>query len=104
MRTQSGESTRASREDTASAQSRLRIDIGIVVWASFLAACLATMLFFAFFDPLLLGEDGAPPRWLADRMTGYTVGFFFFWIVCAIASAFTAFLVDTRPPDPPSNS
>lgn len=78
------------------AHARIRIDAGIVIWASFLAACIATMVFFAFFDPLLLVDDRAPPSWLRDRMTGYAIGFFFFWITCALASAFTALLVDTR--------
>ena len=86
----------------ATTRTRIRIDAGIVVWASFLAACTATMVFFAFFDPLLLVDDRAPPSWLRDRMTGYTIGFFFFWIMCALASAFTALLVDTRR-DPPAD-
>jgi hypothetical protein len=77
--------------------TRLRADLGILLWASFLAACVATMFFFAYFDPLLLTRDDAPPpAWLADRMTGYTVGFFFFWAVCTIASFLTAYLIDTR--------
>ncbi len=78
---------------------RTQLDAGVVAWASFLAACVATMVFFAFVDPLLLGPDAAPPAWARDRMTGYAVGFFFFWIACGIASAFTAFLVETRRPD-----
>ena len=41
--------------------------------------------------------DFHPPAWLANRMTGYTVGFFFFWGVCTIASFLTAYLIDTRP-------
>ena len=83
--------------------ARIRIDAGIVVWASFLAACIGTMVFFALFDPLLLADDIAPPAWLRDRMTAYTIGFFFFWLVSGLASAFTAFLVDTRPSEPPTN-
>lgn len=71
--------------------------MGVLLWASFLAACAATALFFAYFDPPLLAADDAPPRWLADRMTGYAVGFFFFWAVCAIAGFLTAYLIDTRP-------
>ena len=78
---------------------RFREDLGVLLWAAFLAACAATALFFAYFDPLLLAADDAPPRWLADRMTGYTVGFFFFWAVCTIASFLTAYLIDTRPSD-----
>jgi hypothetical protein len=78
------------------ARSRLRQDAGALLWSAFLAACVATMIFFAYFDPILLADDARPPRWLADRMTGYAVGFFFFWIVCAIAAFLTAWLVETR--------
>ena len=42
----------------------MRRDVAILLWASFLAACVATMLFFAMFDPLLLAHDDTPPRWL----------------------------------------
>ena len=45
---------------------------------------------------ILLDHDSAPPAWLADRMTGYAVGFFFFWAMCTIASFVTAYLIDTR--------
>ena len=78
---------------------RFREDLGVLLWASFLAACVATMFFFACFDPVLLAHDAAPPAWLADRMTGYAVGFFFFWAVCTIASFLTAYLIDTRSSD-----
>jgi hypothetical protein len=78
---------------------RFREDLGVLLWASFLAACVATMFFFAYFDPRLLTADEAAPNWLADRMTGYTVGFFFFWGICTIASFLTAYLIDTRPSD-----
>jgi hypothetical protein len=86
----------ALRSEDLARRSRLREDAGVLLWSSFLAACVATMFFFAYFDPVLLTEDHAPPTWLADRMTGYAVGFFFFWIVCAIASFLTAWLIDTR--------
>ena len=78
---------------------RTQLDVGVVVWASFLTACVATMVCFAFIDPVLVGHDDAPPPWARDRMTGYAVGFFFFWLSCALASAFTAFLVETRRTD-----
>jgi hypothetical protein len=89
-------------EDSVS-RSRLRQDAGVLLWSSFLAACIATMLFFAYFDPLLMGEDHSPPSWLADRMTAYALGFFFFWFVCAIASFLTAWLIDTRERDESSS-
>ena len=75
---------------------RFREDLGILLWASFLSACIATMVFFAFFDPLFLSDDTAPPTWLKDRLTAYTAGFFFFWVICAMASFVTAWLIDTR--------
>lgn len=78
---------------------RFREDLGVLLWASFLAACIATALFFAYFDPPLLVADERAPWWLADRMTGYAIGFFFFWGVCTIASFLTAYLIDTRPSD-----
>jgi hypothetical protein len=67
--------------------------LGAVLWAAFLAACVATMLFFAVFDPLLLMDDDAPPSWLADRRSGYALGFFFFWATSTLAAALTAWLV-----------
>ena len=79
--------------------SRRAQDIGAVVWSSFLAACFGTFLFFGFFDPTLLGDDQHPPKWLSDRMTGYAVGFFFFWIVSLVAASLTTFLVESRPAD-----
>lgn len=81
--------------------SRLRQDIGAVIWCSFLAAAVGTMLCFAFLDPLLLSHDNAPPRWLADRMTGYAVGFFFFWLICMVSAVLTAWMLETPPKDPP---
>lgn len=81
---------------TSANWSRVRQDIGAIVWCSFLAACFATMLFFAIFDPIYLKHDENPPGWLADRRTGYALGFFFFWLTTAISAALTAWLVDTR--------
>lgn len=91
----------------ADAWSRLRQDVGAILWCSFLAACFATMLFFALFDPIYLSHDDSPPAWLADRRTGYALGFFFFWMTSAIAAALTVWLVETRStnvPDRPDRS
>lgn len=81
--------------DTPIPWTSLREDIGVIVWSSFLAACFASLVFFAFFDPLLLGDDLHPPRWLQSRMTGYAVGFFFFWLVSAVSATLVTFLIDT---------
>lgn len=75
--------------------SQLKRDFGVVVWSSFLAGSAGTMIFFAYFDPLLLTHDDAPPAWLSDRMFAYAVGFFFFWLIAAAAGALVAYLLDT---------
>jgi hypothetical protein len=71
------------------------IDVGRVLWPSFLAACGASLLFFAVVDPVLL--RGAGPRLFVDldRRAGYALGFFFFWATAATASALSVFLVRT---------
>lgn len=86
----------AAQSQTEQRWPRFRQDLAVLLWASFLAACVATLFFFACFDPVMLADDAAPPAWLADRRTGYAVGFFFFWTVCTIASFLTAYLIDTR--------
>jgi H+/Cl- antiporter ClcA len=66
----------------------------VVGWSSFLAASVATMLFFAFFDP-------AEYQWMGGesvedaRMTGYALGFFFFWLVTALTGAVVAYLINS---------
>lgn len=82
-------------KDSTTPWNHRREDVGVVVWCSFLAACLATLLFFGFFDPLLLAQDDHPPRWLASRMTGYTIGFFFFWLIAAVSAALVSYMLDT---------
>lgn len=67
-----------------------------VVWISFLSAALATMVFFAFFDPVEMGEL-IDENLEFSRDAGYAVGFFFFWVLCALCSGMTAFLVRTAP-------
>jgi hypothetical protein len=70
--------------------------IAIVVWISFLAAAIGTMLFFALFDPVDLSgvfdDDGD-----IGRDAGYAAGFFFFWLLTAAASGVTAWLIRTAP-------
>ena len=75
--------------------SRLREDIAVVTWSSFLTACVATMLFFAFVDPEYLIDLLNHPSWLPSRMSGYALGFFFFWFICACAASMTAYMLDT---------
>jgi len=76
--------------------SRNRQSIAIVAWISFLSAGVATMLFFAMFDPADLAHT-IDPRLDIDRQAGYAAGFFFFWVLTAGCSAVTAWLVRTAP-------
>ena len=62
---------------------------------------MATMVCFAFIDPLLVGNDDYPPPAFSTRMTGYAVGFFFFWLVSSLSSLLTLYLVRTAHPESP---
>jgi len=87
--------TEEGEEPASVVWSQLAQDMAVTLWPSFLAASVATMFFFAFFDPTVFGEGAVPPRWLTNRMVGYAVGFFFFWAVCTLSSALTLYLVRT---------
>ncbi|MDJ0813607.1 MAG: hypothetical protein QNJ23_07755 [Woeseiaceae bacterium] len=70
--------------------------VAAVVWISFLSASVATMLFFAVFDPVeLIGTYETDLE--IGRQGGYAIGFFFFWFITAGCSAVTAWLVRTAP-------
>jgi hypothetical protein len=71
------------------------LDVALVLWPSFLAACGASLLFFAAVDPALLRDAG--PRLFAglEREAGYALGFLFFWGVGAVASALSVYLIRT---------
>ena len=69
--------------------------LGAILWPSFFAAGVATMVLFAHFDPLEL-RDLAMPGLDIRRGTGYTIGFFLLWACCAASSLFTWWLL--RPP------
>lgn len=66
--------------------------LGAILWPSFFAAGVATMVFFAFVDPLLL-RDLTFPELEISRGVGYTIGFFMFWACTAGSSAFTWILL-----------
>ncbi|MES1196330.1 MAG: hypothetical protein ABUL58_05235 [Steroidobacter sp.] len=89
------EPTQQSNDDEQVHWSRLREDIAVVTWSSFLVASVATMLFFAFIDPENLIEALNRPWWLPSRMSGYALGFFFFWFMSACAASMTAYMLDT---------
>ena len=66
--------------------------VGAIVWPSFFAAGVATMVFFAFIDPLQL-RDITFPDIEISRGLGYTIAFFMFWVATAASSLFTWILL-----------
>ena len=62
-----------------------------------------TLLFFAFVDPESL-HDGSAADIESFRMTAYGVTFFFFWLIAALSSAVSAYLVRTSPGSPPGRN
>ena len=71
----------------------------LILWPSFLVAILAEGFFFSLFDPadlmLVGGHVDLPP------IAAYTIGFFFFWSFCAIASMISIYLMRTETPNQP---
>ena len=76
--------------------SRNKQALFTVVWISFLVAAFGTMVFFALFDPVDLTAIFDPDLDIS-RDAGYAAGFFFFWILSALCSGVTAYLVRTAP-------
>jgi len=66
--------------------------LGAILWPSFFAAGVATMVFFAFVDPLALRDISFPGLELG-REAGYTIAFFLFWAATAASSLFTWILL-----------
>jgi hypothetical protein len=65
--------------------------VGAVTWASFLAAGVGTMFFFAFIAP----DDvlsAFPESDHIDRIGVYTLGFFGLWCLSALASALALYV------------
>ena len=65
---------------------------GAILWPSFFAAGVATMVFFAIVDPEQLREI----TWAEleiSRKAGYTLGFFMFWACTFGSSLFTWILL-----------
>lgn len=66
--------------------------LGAILWPSFFAAGVATMVCFALIDPLAL-RDLTFPDVAIDREAGYAIGFFAFWCATASSSLFTWILL-----------
>ena len=76
--------------------------LGAVLWPSFFVAVVASVLFFAFFDPLDLQRIGFPQHAIS-RGLGYSAGFFLAWLGTFCACSVTALLLrapggDEEPP------
>ena len=76
--------------------SRDKQAVFTVVWISFLSAAVGTMVFFAIFDPVELGASSTKNANIS-RDAGYAIGFFFFWVLCAICSGVNRISGSHRP-------
>jgi len=68
---------------------------GAVLWPSFFAAGVATVVFFAIVDPIELASI-TWPHLTISREAGYTIGFFMFW-ACTFASSWFTVLLASPP-------
>ncbi|HZX81908.1 MAG TPA: hypothetical protein VFE72_13255 [Lysobacter sp.] len=66
--------------------------VGAILWPSFFAAGIATMVFFAYVDPVVL-RDMTFPQLPVGRELGYTLGFFAFWLATGASRLFTWILL-----------
>jgi hypothetical protein len=71
------------------------VAVALVLWPSFLAASVASLLFFAAVDPQLLRNAGPRIFDNLSREAGYALGFFFFWAFAALASGLSVFMIRT---------
>jgi hypothetical protein len=71
-------------------------DTVTILWCSFLVASVGTMICFAYVDPAPLAETLLALGVHAGRTALYSVGFFFFWGLCAAAAALALWM--TRAP------
>ena len=65
-----------------------------VLWPSFVAAAIAEFAFFAVTDPQQLYWMGEPVKFAASST--YSIGFLFFWMICAGSSVLTYLLLPPR--------
>ncbi|MES2662873.1 MAG: hypothetical protein V4629_06190 [Pseudomonadota bacterium] len=82
----------SSNQDDNKKNKLFMINASAILWPSFLLAVAATGFFFSIFDPIELGPITA---WNIpiDRQTGYSIGFFLFWLLGAASSSFTFWLL-----------
>lgn len=69
-----------------------------VFWPAFMAASMAEAAFFALIDPREAVHVG---ECVLEPAAVYTLGFFFFWTLCSLASMITYYLVVVPDEDRP---
>jgi uncharacterized membrane protein len=76
--------------------NRRQRDWGVILWISFLAACVGTFVLFALVDP-----ERLPQAWVMEWQTGvrlvYGLGFAFCFGVAFAASWLTGYMIRTGP-------
>lgn len=65
-----------------------------ILWPSFVAAAIAEFVFFAVADPQQLYWMGEQVKFSASAT--YSIGFLFFWMICAGSSVLTYLLLPPR--------
>lgn len=75
----------------------------IIAWSSFITAGVASMVFFASFDPVVLAEAATFPAELS-RTAGYTIGFLLLWLLTAVGAAMAVYLMESLKMHPPENA
>ena len=65
---------------------------GTIAWVSFLFASIATMLFFATFDPVEISALATYPATVSP-IADYTIGFMMFWILCFCCTTLSSILL-----------
>ena len=78
------------------AKRPLLVLVVTVLWVSFLSAGIATMLFFATFDPQEIVRLATYPLEL-DRLSGYSIGFLLFWVLLICNSLVVLWLSNNKP-------
>ncbi len=72
-----------------------------ILWSSFLVAIIAEGFLFSLFDPHELRLTGRQLE--LSPLAAYTIGFFIWWVFCALASTLSCYLTH-RPHDQTNSS
>ena len=70
-----------------------RRSLMVILWPSFLMAGVASAVVFALIDPLDVAIFG---YFRPNRDVLYAAGFFFFWLIAALSSLLTLFILPSK--------